>query len=279
MPTIPSQGACQLPPRPDPEVCIQSLNTYCKITLGEYRALREKGVPKAIPTMCVLTVKHNENLNPLPAKSPIVILGNHEDRICSKSKRFAPVLRGDSLRFLVSMAVKKRRPLRQGDCKNAFCQGVLPPKEVTIVRPPSGDPVAEPNEYWLLLLTLYGLRRSPWHWYEKINKILLSIGLTPSLEDPCLFTGFVRYPNDPDGRVSDKPLSLGLYVDNFVYFLEDPVFEDLFFRLLSDRCKVDFIGIVEWFLGVHFSWRISPSSVSVHLNQSGFPSNLIKSFF
>ena len=34
---------------------LQSLETYKKITLGEYRALREKGAPKAIPTMCVLT--------------------------------------------------------------------------------------------------------------------------------------------------------------------------------------------------------------------------------
>ncbi len=42
---------------------IESLDTYRKITLGEYRALREKGAPKAIPTMCVLTIKKDENLS------------------------------------------------------------------------------------------------------------------------------------------------------------------------------------------------------------------------
>jgi hypothetical protein len=126
---------------------------------------------------------------------------------------------------------------------------------------------------------LYGLRRSPRHWYEKFNKILLSIGLTPSLEDPCLFTGFIHSPNNPSGRVYDKPLSLGFYVDDFVYFSKDPKVEELFCRLLSERCKVYFMGIVEWFLGVHFSWHISSSLVSVHLNQSGFASNLVKSFF
>ena len=136
---------------------IQSLDTYRKITLGEYRALREKGAPKAIPTMCVLTIKKDENLCPLHAKSRIVVLGNHEDRLWSKSDRFAPVLRQDSLRFLTSLAVQKRRTLRQGDCKNAFCHGILPLDETTIVRPPSGDPDADPQEYWLLLETLYGL--------------------------------------------------------------------------------------------------------------------------
>jgi hypothetical protein len=106
---------------PDQEVWLQSyyhenqvierLTTYHKITLGEYRALHEKGAPKAIPTMCVLTIKKDENLLPLRAKSRVVVLGNHEDRIWSKSDRLAPVLRGSSLRFLVSLAIKKRCPL------------------------------------------------------------------------------------------------------------------------------------------------------------------------
>ena len=39
------------------------------------------------------------------------------------------------------------------------------------------------------------------------------------------------------------------------------------------------MGIVEWFLGVHFSWQITPLDVSVHLNQLGFAANLVESFF
>ncbi len=151
------------------------------------------------------------------------------------------------------MAVASRRPLRQGDCKNAFCQGILPPVEVTIICPPSGDPEAAPNEYWLLKRTLYGLRRSPRHWYDKISAILRSIGLIPSLKDPCLYTGFIVDPSNPSSTPSSAMLSLGMYVDDFVYFSEDPAVEALFCRLLAERCKVDFMGIVEWFLGVHFS--------------------------
>jgi hypothetical protein len=75
------------------------------------------------------------------------------------------------------------------------------------------------------------------------------------------------------------PLLLGLYVDDFVYFSEDPAVEALFYHLLGECCKVDFMGIVERFLGVHFSWRISLLTVSVHMNQSGFASNLVESFF
>jgi hypothetical protein len=112
---------------------IQGMNTYGKITLGKYCTLCEKGAPKAIPTMCVLTVKRDENLNPLQEKSRIVVLGNHEDHVWRKSNCFAPVLCSNSLWFLVSMAVKKRHLLHPGHCKNTFCQGILPPEEVTII--------------------------------------------------------------------------------------------------------------------------------------------------
>jgi hypothetical protein len=37
------------------------------------------------------------------------------------------------------------------------------------------------------------------------------------------------------------------------------------------------MAIVEWFLRVHFSWRISSSTISVHMNQLGFASNLMES--
>ena len=216
---------------------------------------------------------------PLRAKSRIVVLGNREHHDWSKNNCFAPVLCFDSIRFLVSMSTQHRRALKQGDCKNAFCQGILPAEETTIVRPPSGDPDASKDEYWLLLKTLYGLRWSPCHWYDKINAILCSIGLTPNSHDPCLYSGFVRDPKDPSGSHSSKPLALGIYVDDFVYFSEDPAVEALFERLLRERVKVDFMGLVEWFLGVHFSWRITKSSVDVHMNQSGFATNLVEQFY
>jgi hypothetical protein len=53
---------------------IESLGRYKKLSLAKYRALHEKGATKAIPTMCVLTIKPDEMLNPFRAKTPIMIL-------------------------------------------------------------------------------------------------------------------------------------------------------------------------------------------------------------
>ena len=122
-------------------------HTYVTLTLEQYRELRRtKNAPKAIPTMCVQTVKKDENLLPERAKSRIVVLGNLEDRYWSKSERYAPVLQYSSLRLLTSMAVEKTRRLKQGDYKNAFVQATLPDDELTIVRPPLGDPDADLDE-------------------------------------------------------------------------------------------------------------------------------------
>jgi hypothetical protein len=71
-------------------------------------------------------------------------------------------------------------------------------------------------------LKLYGLRRSPRHWYDKIDAILLSIGLTPSLEDPCLYSGFVTDPKDPSNSPSEHPLTLGLTLTTLSTSLKIP---------------------------------------------------------
>jgi hypothetical protein len=87
--------------------------------------------------------------------------------------------------------------------------------------------------------TLYGFFWKPRHWYEKIDAIFRSIALTPSSYNHCLYSGFVQDPKDPSGSPSSTPLSMGLYVDDFVYFWEDPAVKAFFEHLLRERIKVD----------------------------------------
>jgi hypothetical protein len=174
------------------------------------------------------------------------------------------------------MAVKRRHTLKQGNCKNAFCQGILPPDEITIVKPPIGDPNTKKDEYWLLKRTLYSLQRSPKHWYNKIRTILNTIGLQQNAYNPCLFSGNIVNPSDPSDSPLSSRLTLGLYVDDFVYFSEDPAAEAKFEHLLNERAMVDFMGTVKWFLGTCFQWMAMPKLVQVHISQTGFTSHLVE---
>jgi hypothetical protein len=85
---------------------INSQDTYNILNLDEYHALQEKGAPRAILTMCVLTIKPDKMLRPHRAKAWIVVLENHKDQVWMKSGKYAPVLHLDTLRFIVSMAVE-----------------------------------------------------------------------------------------------------------------------------------------------------------------------------
>jgi hypothetical protein len=36
------------------------------------------------------------------------------------------------------------------------------------------------------------------------------------------------------------------------------------------------MGTVEWFLGTHFQWMVTPEVIAVHLSQTGFAANLVE---
>ena len=74
--------------------------------------------------MCVRAMKKDKNILPLRAKSRIV--GN--DKYCTwlKFQRYDYMVRSDSCRYLVSLAVGQRRTINQGKVKNLFYNMDLP---------------------------------------------------------------------------------------------------------------------------------------------------------
>lgn len=104
------------------------------------------------------------------------------------------------------------------------------------------------------------------------------MGLMQNPYDPCLFTGCLTDPDDPSATPSTEPITIGLYVDDFVYFSADDAVEKKFERLLAKSLAVDFMGTVEWFLGIHFQWKVTPSEVACHMNQAAFAANLVEQF-
>jgi len=105
------------------------------------------------------------------------------------------------LRLLVSIAIHLNIVPKSGDVSQAFIQSMLPDNEPYVCWPPAGCPLTPPNSYWKLIKTLYGLKRSPRHWFNKAKTILEKIGLKQSPHSPCIFSGQIL-PNKP-------PLYLG----------------------------------------------------------------------
>ena len=115
---------------------------------------------------------------------------------------------------------------------------------------------------------LYGLRRSPHHWYNKFTSILRKLKLTPSPNNPCDYTGIT---NSIDPKSTRAPIHVGVYVDDFVFYSTDPAEEELFKTELAKEIKVDFMGDINFFLGTAFTWICqSNGHISVYMTQMAF---------
>lgn len=205
-----------------------SRDTFTIIDESEYKALHDKTRKQAIPSMGVLTIKTDRNGDPVRAKSCIVVLGNHDNMLWTKTNCFAPVVSAPVIRLMAALAVRNKMVLKQGNCKNAFCHTVLPDDEV--VCPPANCPISKPNTYWCLNKTLYGLCRSPQHWFHTLLKYFKEISLHPTSHDSCLFLG-----TPVQGKA---PIYVALFVDDFVYFSPDQEVEKIFEKALASKSKL-----------------------------------------
>jgi hypothetical protein len=243
-----------------------NIDTWETITESEYQSMKHlyKGI---LPTMAISTIKYDGNGKPNRAKYRIVALGNLDPHSWTKQDCFAPVLSQMELRFLTALAVRKKCIPKTGDVTQAFCQSYLPDDEHYICRPPPGCPITPPDTYWRLKKTLYGLKRSPRHFYELARKILLDLGLQQHPTSPCIFFGTLI-----EGH---PPLYLGLYVDDFIYFSESKDVEKLFEKDFGEAITTDFNGQIGYFLGINFSCtQHNDGNVTIHLGQEAFVKNL-----
>ena len=132
-----------------------------------------------------------------------------------------------------------------------------------------GCPLTKTNTYLKLKKTLYGLKRSPKHFYDLAKKILLSIGMQQHPFSPCMFYGTLI-----DG---DPPIYLGLYVDDFIYFSSSRKVEQKFERLFSSKIDMDLNDEVSYFLGIKFqNHRDENGVVTIKMNQEAFTDTLVQ---
>ena len=135
--------------------------------------------------------------------------------------------------LLVSMAVDDGRKLKQEDCKNAFCNSILPNDKICIVKPPISYPFSTSSTFWKLNKTLYGLTQSADHWYTRIsNHLKDNMGFDLMDQDNCV------YKCTPiKGQL---PTYVGLYVNDLAYYSKSDKVKECFKNNLKSHLKVDF---------------------------------------
>lgn len=171
--------------------------------------------------------------------------------------------------MFVAISAQLKTIPKTGDVTHAFVQSVLPEDEKYDIKPPKGCSLKPSKIFMLLKKILYGLKRSPYHWYENCRTTLINISLQPLPNTPCIFTGSL-IPDEP-------PICLGLYVNDFIYLSESNQVEALLEREFGEALKIAFDPQISNFLGVKFTNTIhDDGNVEIFMTQQADVNNLVK---
>ena len=98
---------------------------------------------------------------------------SHKHKVFDYIETFAPVAKLNTIRVLLSLATNLDWPLYQLDVKNGFFNGELE-EEVYTRLPPNFEEDKKSKIVCKLKKSLYGLKQSPFAWFERFSKVIKS---------------------------------------------------------------------------------------------------------
>lgn len=171
---------------------------------------------------------------------------------------FSPVVRFDSMRFLLAISASKGWKPRQLDVKTAFLYGIL--KEEVYMHLPEGS--REDGKVARLKRCLYGLKQSSREWYFRLVEFLLPFEFVISAFDPCVLVH------------KSGTLFVSIYVDDITLFGSPSTLMDQTINLLKSEFKVNDMGQLHWLLGI----RIDFTSDGIRLSQEAYVDKILTKF-
>ncbi|UYV76794.1 hypothetical protein LAZ67_14002030 [Cordylochernes scorpioides] len=142
---------------------------------------------KAIGCKWIFKAKYNQEGNVERFKERLGAEGFDQKYGEDYNKTFAPVTKLTKLRTMFSIAASKKLIIRHYDIKTAFLYGELI-EEIYMDQPEEYIHIGKENLVCKLNKSIYGLKQSARSWYQKINEILRTLGLSQAKSDPCLYT-------------------------------------------------------------------------------------------
>ncbi|RVX19268.1 Retrovirus-related Pol polyprotein from transposon RE1 [Vitis vinifera] len=170
--------------------------------------------PGKKPVGCrwIYTVKYKADGSIERFKARLVAKGYTQTYGIDYTETFAPVVKINTVRVLLSLAANLDWPLQQFDVKNAFLHGELYEEVYMDLPPGCMVPEKQCQKVCKLKKSLYGLKQSPRALFGRFTKSMRAFGYCQSNSDHTLFL------KKQHGKIT----ALIVYVDDMVVTGNDP---------------------------------------------------------
>ncbi|CAM8910542.1 unnamed protein product [Rhodiola kirilowii] len=166
---------------------------------------------------------------------------------------FSPVVKPETIRLVLAIAVSRGWSLRQIDVRNAFLHGHLD-QTIYMKQPPGFEDPQRPTHVCRLNKAIYGLKQSPRAWYARLSSILCKLSFVPSRADISLF-------------VLHRPgvtIFTLVYVDDIIITGSCPDTINRIVRQLSQSFPIKDLGTLSYFLGLEVVYNPDGLTLSQH---------------
>lgn len=206
-------------------------NTWDLVDLPENR--------KAIPCKWVFKTKRDGDGAIERRKARLVIKGFAQRQGIDYEETFSPVVRYNSLRYLLSLAAEFDLDIDQFDAVSAFLQGDVE-EEIFMTQP---EEFAKDSKVCRLNKAIYGLKQASRQWNKKLDHALKEIGFHQSSMDPCIYYRI-------NGRMRTY---IAIYVDDSMVFSNDHELKKFLVTELFRRFEMKYLGEAKFCLGLRIT--------------------------
>jgi hypothetical protein len=151
---------------------------------GTWELINKPATAIPIANKWVFIKKYNKDGNLTKYKARLVVKGCAQRPGYDYTETFSPVVRMETIRAILALAVRKSLNIQQMDVKGAYLNGIL--KEEVFMKQPEGYEDRS-DRICKLVKTLYGLKQSGCEWNKELDMKLRKHSFDRLKSDPCAY--------------------------------------------------------------------------------------------
>jgi hypothetical protein len=198
-------------------------------------------------------------------KARLVIRGFLQQYGIDYNEIFAPVIRMEVLRLLLTIAALLDFEIHQMDVKTAFLNGFLD-EDIYMAQPEGFEEPGKEHLVCKLHKSLYGLKQAPRVWYQTLCEYLEGLRFKRLIKDRCVFVG----------TFNGQLCYIAVYVDDLLIMAPNQPLVDQVKSALNARFKMSDLGEVSYLLG----WSIirNRAERTIFIHQEAYAIKVLERF-